>query len=142
MDDTCPDELQEQIKRVLEFVVDARRPECCVHCPRQGGMRVRVQEKSVRRHPIPTLACCHASTVPVRGSGGIASPGRHSKVTNTTHPRSSRNRQMTLATTSSFLSSTLEPCAALIFVRDASFSDAVAPRQSEKSIVDDCASKA
>ena len=48
---------------------------------------------------------------------------------------------MTFATISSFLSSPLEPCVALIFVRDASFSDAVAPRQSEKSIVDDCASE-
>ena len=46
---------------------------------------------------------------------------------------------MTLATISSFFSNTPEPCAALILVRAASFSDAVAPRHNEKSIVDDCA---
>ena len=77
MDDACPDELQKQVKRILEFVVDARRPECCVHRSRQGGMRMSVQEESVTRHPIPTLACCHASSVPVGGSGGdIASPAQ------------------------------------------------------------------
>lgn len=55
-----------------------------------------------------------------------------------THPRSSRNRQITLATTSSFFSK--GPCVKvlLILVRAASFSDAVAPKHNAKSIVDDC----
>ncbi len=55
-----------------------------------------------------------------------------------TYPRSSRNRQMTLATISSFFSRP-EPCVTLILVRAASFSDAVAPRHRAKSMVDDCA---
>jgi hypothetical protein len=54
------------------------------------------------------------------------------------HPRNSRNLQMTFATTSSFLSSGPWDKALLILVRFASFSDAVAPKHSAKSIVDDC----
>lgn len=44
---------------------------------------------------------------------------------------------MTLATTSSFLSS-CPLVLVLALVRDASFSEAVAPKHSAKSIVDDC----
>ena len=64
--------------------------------------------------------------------------GCESTESQSTHPRSSRKRQITFATISSFLSSPFE-LFALILVRCASFSDAVAPRQREKSIVDDCA---
>ena len=54
------------------------------------------------------------------------------------HPRNSRNLQMTFATTSSFLSSGPWDKALFILVRFASFSDAVAPKHSAKSIVEDC----
>jgi hypothetical protein len=56
-----------------------------------------------------------------------------------THPRSSRKRQITFATISSFLSSAgrfVPP--GLTLVRAACFSVAVAPKQSAKSIVEDC----
>jgi hypothetical protein len=56
-----------------------------------------------------------------------------------THPRSSRNRQITFATISSFFSSGGFELF-LIFVRVARRSEEVAPRQSAKSIVDDCQS--
>lgn len=56
-----------------------------------------------------------------------------------TYPRSSRKRQITFATISSFFSSAgrLAP-PGLTLVRAACFSVAVAPRQSAKSIVEDC----
>ncbi|RDX54187.1 hypothetical protein OH76DRAFT_1069975 [Lentinus brumalis] len=131
---TCPHKLQEQIQRVLEFVVHTRLPEGTVHCPCQGRVGVRVQEEPIRHDRlVSTLCdslCLWDATAPP--------PGK--LVMNATHPRSSRNRQMTFATISSFFSSTPEPpCETLILVRCASFSDAVAPRQREKSIVDDCA---
>ena len=74
---------------------------------------------------IPSQSQCQIET----GSGG------HVGVTD---PRSSRNRQMTLATTSSFLSKCA--CSTLSFldlVRAENFSDAVAPKHRAKSIVDD-----
>ena len=55
-----------------------------------------------------------------------------------THPLNSKKRQMTLATTSSFFSSGGGVWPILTLVRWASFSETVAPRQSAKSIVDDC----
>lgn len=56
-----------------------------------------------------------------------------------TYPRSSKKRQITLATISSFFSNgcKLVP-PGLILVRAACFSVAVAPKQSAKSIVEDC----
>lgn len=53
-----------------------------------------------------------------------------------THPLNSRNRQITLATTSSFFSRGAEPLA-LIFVLAANRSVEVAPKASAKSIVED-----
>ena len=63
--------------------------------------------------------------------GKQASNDDNQKVTD---PLNSRNLQITLATTSSFLSSGTW---GRTLVRLASFSDAVAPRQSTKSIVED-----
>jgi len=53
------------------------------------------------------------------------------------HPRSSRNRHMTLATTSSFLSNGFVLAPLLVRVRFASSPELVAPRHSAKSMVDD-----
>ena len=108
------DQLQKQIQRVLEFVVDTRWLQSDVHCPRKGRMIVGVQQETT------SMSLNH---------------GRH--LTSFTHPRSSRNRQITLATSSSFLSS--GPCEAFgfIFVRPANFSLEVAPRHRAKSIVED-----
>jgi len=60
----------------------------------------------------------------------------HNKVWKITssYPRSSKNRQITLATISSFFSS---GACGLALVRCANFSVEVAPRHSAKSIVDD-----
>ena len=54
------------------------------------------------------------------------------------YPRNSRNRHITFATSSSFLSSGSGLAPGLTLVRAADFSVAVAPRHSAKSIVDDC----
>ena len=52
------------------------------------------------------------------------------------HPRSSKKRQITFATISSFFSKVIN-WPGLFLVRAANFSDTVAPRQSVKSIVED-----
>ena len=58
------------------------------------------------------------------------------KILKQTHPRSSRKRQITLATTSSFFSSGAFELF-LPFVRVARRSEEVAPKHRAKSIVDD-----
>lgn len=56
-----------------------------------------------------------------------------------TYPRSSKKRQITFATISSFFSNGCKFAApGLTLVRAACFSVAVAPKQSAKSIVEDC----
>lgn len=55
-----------------------------------------------------------------------------------TYPRSSRKRHITFATISSFFSSAGKFAPGLTLVRAACLSVAVAPKQSAKSIVDDC----
>ena len=55
-----------------------------------------------------------------------------------TYPRSSRKRHITFATISSFFSSGGKFAPGLTLVRAACLSVAVAPRQSAKSIVEDC----
>lgn len=59
-----------------------------------------------------------------------------------TYPRSSKKRQITFATISSFFSNgcTFVP-PGFTLVRAACFSVAVAPKQSAKSIVEDCESR-
>lgn len=107
----CSDELQKQIQRILELIVDPSGTNGSVHRSRQWRMNVRIHEES----------------------SGIVSTISHATEVKT-HPLSSRNLQMTLATASSFLS---KPAGFLALVLAASFSDAVAPKHKAKSIVED-----
>lgn len=71
-------------------------------------------------------------------------PARHGNISGSSfgnqdiaYPLNSKNRHMTLATTSSFLSNCPLGRFDLALVRAASFSDAVAPKHKTKSIVED-----
>lgn len=112
-------ELQEQIQRVLELVIQTRSLDCCMHGARQRRMRVGVQQEP--------------------GDIGKSRDIRQQRMArsiSSTHPRNSKKRQITLATISSFLSNGgFWP--ALTLVLAASLSETVAPRHNAKSIVED-----
>ena len=119
-------QLQEQIKRILELVVHARTTHGYVH--RASKRRVRViDQKSI------------GAETPSRDGQYVSAGKTHETICKrgSAYPRNSKKRQMTFATTSSFLSSG-GGLAALTLVRPTSFSDPVAPRQRAKSIVEDC----
>jgi len=111
---TSPNKFQKQVQRILEFVVHP----CCadgrVHRSRQRRVNVGINQESNPKH--------ECLRITPREWNGEA------------HPRSSRKRQITLATTSSFFS---RGPVFLILVRAASFSVAVAPKHKAKSIVED-----
>ena len=80
MHNARPDKFQEQIKRVLEFVVDACRPEGGVHRPGQGRVGVLVQEEPIKHDR--------------RVSSGLARPERRRAcVAATRHPLLNERRE-------------------------------------------------
>lgn len=105
-------EFEEQEKWILKFIIRPCALQGRVHSPRKRGVSMVSGEESIRVKSV--LA-------------------KKPRAVRTTHPLNSRNLQMTFATTSSFLSRNL----ALLLVRVASCSVAVAPRANEKSIVEE-----
>ncbi|KAI0046558.1 hypothetical protein FA95DRAFT_1359270 [Auriscalpium vulgare] len=85
-------------------------------------------------------AAAHQSGGDATGAGMGTRARNQAERNKTTHPRSSRNRQMTFATISSFFSRCPVGVRPFCLVRAACLSVAVAPKHSAKSIVDDCCS--
>lgn len=80
----------------------------------------------------------YQSVIGATGANDTLDLGKDNDSENT-YPRSSRKRQITFATISSFLSrGTRFVAPGRTLVRPACFSVAVAPKQSAKSIVEDC----
>ena len=113
MHDPGSDKFQEQVQWILELVINSSILQRHIHRSCERGVHVGIQQETKKSNRIKT---------------GVAS----------THPLSSRKRQMTLATTSSFLSRGGCDGFGFTLVRAANLSVAVAPRQSAKSIVEDC----
>ena len=138
-------QLEEQVKRILELVVQPRWPDCRMHGSCHWRMVMGLQQETVarRQHPYE-LHVEGIQGFKVRAAHQVCH-GRHKRQRypknqerGNTYPLSSRKRQITFATISSFFSSGKLGLPGLSLVRAACFSVAVAPKQSAKSIVEDC----